>query len=251
MMKPGRVSIVTGAGSGIGLCTARLLADAGDALVLAARSEKALHEAASSLARRPGAPEPLIVPTDMGNQAAVEALIDRAAGHFGRIDVLVNNAAVAEVVPIAATGAALLRSTMEVNVIGPGIAVQRAWRHFEKQRSGCVVNISSIAALDPIPGFFAYAASKAAISMMGRSVAKEGAAIGVRGFSVAPGAVETPMLRSAFDTKAFPPELCLQPEEVARIVLDCIEGKRDADNGRSIFMMREDGRTRVWTVEGL
>jgi NAD(P)-dependent dehydrogenase (short-subunit alcohol dehydrogenase family) len=104
------------------------------------------------------------------------------------------------------------------------------------------VNVSSIATVDPFPGFFAYAASKAALNLMTASAAKEGANVGIRAFAVAPGAVETPMLRASFDAKAVPPEACLEPESVARVIVACATGLRDADSGRVIPVVPEAAR---------
>ena len=87
---------------------------------------------------------------------------------------------------------------------------------------------------DPFAGFFAYAASKSALDSMTRSAAKEGLRIGVKVFGVNLGAVETPMLRSNFSEKVLPHDRTLSPEFVANVISDCLNGTRDADNGRCI-----------------
>ena len=97
-----------------------------------------------------------------------------------------------------------------------------------------MVNVSSMATQDPFPGFFAYAASKAALNLMARSCATEGREHGIRAFAVAPGAVETDMLRAAFGEDVIPREQTLDPDTVARVIVECVTGERDAQNGDTI-----------------
>ncbi len=229
------VAIVTGAASGIGLETARLLARQGWRVALAGRRREPLERAAGSL--RPA--ETLVVEADMSTPETVRRLVEATLQRFARIDALVNNAGVARVLPVERTDLAALREAFETNTIGAGYAIHLCWPVFVRQHRGCVVNVSSWASLDPFPGFFAYAASKAALNLMATSCAQEGAAFGVRAFSVAPGAVETPLLRSSFDTAMVPETACLTPAEVARVIVECLEGRRDAANGRTIFLRRQ------------
>lgn len=231
------VAIITGAGSGIGLATARLLHNAGYALVLASRNTQTLEHAAAELRER-GRAEVLCVATDVSKHAEVKRLIDTTRERFARLDVLINNAGLAKVIPIARNTEADIQAVYATNALGPAYAISLAWPVFELQRSGCVINISTKGTADPFPGFFAYAAAKSALNSMVRSCAKEGGRIGVRAFAVAPGAVETGMLRSMFSDKALPAASCLAPEDVAKVIADCIMGKRDADNGKTIFVRR-------------
>lgn len=244
-MNQSPVAIVTGAGSGIGRATAEALAALGYALVLAGRTEAALETTRAALGT---AAHAIIVPTDMGIESEVHRLIDRAAESFGRVDVLVNNAGTGRHIGIERTTPALARELMQVNALGPALAVLRAWPIFTAQKSGCVVNVSSMATIDPFPGFFAYAASKAPMNLMVDSIAKEGAAIGVRAYSVAPGAVETPLLRANFDEAMIPRSMCLTPGEVARVIVECVRGARPDANGGTIAMFRDAQGVRAWTL---
>lgn len=233
------VAIVTGAGAGIGRATALLLARSGFRVALAGRNEGPLQEVASEIAQRAGAPPCVAIHTDVGDPEQVERLIEETQRGFGRIDVLINNAGRSDHLPIDQTDLRSIRATFDVNAIGPALAIHLVWPTFMRQRTGCVVNVSSYGTDDPFPGLFAYAAAKASVNLMARSCAKEGAEFGVRAFAVAPGAVETALLRSIFDRAMLPPEACMTPEDVARVILDCVQGRRDRDNGRTIFMRRD------------
>lgn len=227
-----KVAVVTGAGSGIGRAAALLLARRGYTLVLAGRTIATLSEAVAEI----GAGAAHAAVCDMADPAQARALVDGAAERFGRVDLLVNNAGFASLAPIDRTDDVLLARAFAVNTIGPGAAISAAWRHFKAQKSGCVVNVSTLGTEDPFPGFFTYAAAKAALDSFTRSCAKEGKAIGVRAFSVAPGAVETGMLRSMFNEKMIPKGVPLTPEAVAGVIAACACGERDGDNGKVIYL---------------
>jgi NAD(P)-dependent dehydrogenase (short-subunit alcohol dehydrogenase family) len=235
------VALITGAGSGIGRAVAVRLAREGFRLVLAGRRMGPLEDTASRL---PPGTESVCVPADVSDPGSGHALVTTALGRFGRLDALINNAAMAPLRPIERTTADLIQQTFFTNAIGPACAIAAAWLVFSRQhaegRTGpighCVVNVSTLGTRDPFPGFFAYASSKAALNLMAQSCAKEGAAIGVRAFAVAPGAVETPMLREIFPPDVLPPEHCLSPETVADEVIACIKGERDAKNGQTIYL---------------
>ncbi|TVS00008.1 MAG: SDR family oxidoreductase [Phycisphaerales bacterium] len=225
------VAIITGGGSGIGLATATRLAGEGWNLVLAGRNAEKLHHAAETLEGRA-----ITVQTHVERPADASRMIDRAIDHFGRLDALVNNAGYAPLVAIDETTPEQIQQCYAVNAMGPAYAIARAWPHFVLRKSGCIVNISTMGTDDPFPGFFAYAASKAPCNVMARSCANEGAEHNIRAFAVAPGAVETEMLRSIFDEKTIPADKTMDPDKVAEVVCDCILGKRDDDNGKTIFM---------------
>ncbi len=225
------VAIVTGAGSGIGRATALALSGAGYRLALFGRREEPLRETESLLESHA-----MVIAGDIAKRRDAQSMVDQAHKHFGRLDVLVNNAGLAPLKPVAEHDADLIKRVFRTNSIGPAIAIARAWPIFVEQRGGCIVNLSSMATADPFPGFFAYAASKAAVNLLAMSCAKEGAEHGIRAFAVAPGAVETGMLRAIADEAMIPREACLAPEAVARVITECVLGSRDAENGATIYM---------------
>ncbi len=225
------VAVVTGAGSGIGRATAIMLAQAGYALVLVARTREHVTQTAALT----GVAERVeVVGGDVGDAWACRHMVARAVERFGRLDVLVNNAGLAPFLPIDKSDPATIEAAFRVNAMGPAWAIHHAWPVFVRQASGCIVNVSSMATIDPFPGLFAYAAAKASVNLMVQSCANEGKTFNIRAFSIAPGAVETPMLRAIVSEADLPASRCLSPEEVAQVIVACIRGERDGDNGKTI-----------------
>ena len=156
-----KVVIVTGASMGIGAATARAFADAGAKVVLAARSADKLAAVAESV---PARAEALVVPTDMTDQAQVQALIDRTYEQFGRIDILINNAGQALIGPVETIDPDNFRQIIEVNVLGPLLTTQAAVPKMRAQGGGLILNVSSLVSKMAIPGIGAYAATKYALN---------------------------------------------------------------------------------------
>ena len=227
------VSIVTGAGSGIGAACARLLAARGHAVVLVGRGLDKLEAVRASME------EPtrhLSMAADVADSGLAHEVVDRTLEAYGRLDALVLNAGVAPKATIDQTTEEVLEQAFFVNAFGPAFMVTRAWPAFRRQRSGRVVFVSTLGTTDPFPGFFAYAASKSAVDSFARSIRAEGKAIGVKAFAVNPGCVETEILRRNFPEKVIPREKALPPEAVAEVIVACACGDRDADNGNAIVV---------------
>jgi len=106
----------------------------------------------------------------------------------------------------------------------------------QKQRGGVLVNISSAASRDPFPGLGVYGAAKAGMNLLGHALAREGDPVGIRVHTIAPGAVETSMLRSIITTEQYSQEKTLDPAEVARAVAACIDGDLRHTSGEVIHL---------------
>jgi len=231
------VAIITGAGSAIGREVALRLAQTKHKLCLVGRTERKLEETVELMAEDVAEPpETLMLPADIADAEQAAGVIEMAVDRFGGADVIVNNAGAAPIVAIDETDEDVLYQTFAVNTFGPAYLIGRAWPHMIKHRRGCVVNVSSAATLDPMPGFFVYGATKAALENFTRSIHVEGAQHGVRAFSVAPGAVETPLLRTVVSEEDLPTSSTLDPAEVAGVIVDCIIGRRDGETGQIIRM---------------
>lgn len=230
------VSVITGAGGGIGRCIALRLAALGHRLGLVGRTHGKLDAVARELRSVHPEVELEVVVADLADPSETSAVVPRIAARFGRIDNLVNGAGIAPSAPIGKTDLALLERCFATNTFGPALLIAAAWPIMSRQRGGCVVNISTIGTSDPFPGFFAYAASKSALDSLTRSIVSEGRRAGIRAFTLNPGSVETPLLRSNFSEKIVPPEKTLPADDVAAVVEDCIEGRRDAESGQTILL---------------
>lgn len=230
-------ALITGASSGIGRETALRLAQLHFSLALVARGGERLERVGEECAAL-GAADVLLRSTDMAVPGDVEAMVDAAVEAFGRVDVLINNAGMAELQPIGSMNFDHLEASFAVNAIGPAVAINRVWPIMVRQGGGRIINVSSIASKDPFPGFFAYAAAKSAVNSFARSIAIEGKAHNIRAFTIAPGAVETPMLRAAFNEDAIPREATMPPGEVAAVIVQCARGQRDGASGEVIWLTR-------------
>jgi NADP-dependent 3-hydroxy acid dehydrogenase YdfG len=156
----GTVCVVTGASSGIGAATARLLADRGASVVLAARRADRLEALAAAL------PDALAVPTDVTQPADLARLVERGLDCYGRIDVLVNNAGQGLHVPLVELDPADFRVVFELNVVAPLMAMQAVLPTMREQALGAIVNVSSATSLRVFPGLGGYAATKSALNML-------------------------------------------------------------------------------------
>lgn len=187
----GKVAIVTGGASAIGLAVAKRLASEGARLVLADFNEDTLKKALT-IVKAAGAPEVWMSVCDVSVEAQVEATVQGALERFGRVDVVVNNAGLMEFKAIEElTGEDWLR-ILNVDLLGAFYFTKQAFLHMKP--GGTIVNVSSIHAIETQPLVAPYAAAKAALLSLTRSSVLEGKSKGIRINAVLPGAIDTPML---------------------------------------------------------
>ncbi len=227
------VALITGGGRGIGRAIALRFARSGARLVVASRSLPELEET-HRLAEALGAKCHVRV-TDVASPDDIAGLVDDAFNHFGRLDILINNAGVAPQAAIEKMDDSLFHMLYTVNMAATFHACRAAWPHLKKQ-GGVIVNISSVAAQDPFPGFAAYGASKAWVNAWTKGLAEEGRPSGIRVFAVAPGAVETRMLRDVFPD--FPKDQSLQPEDVADVVFALTQPECRHATGQVVYVKK-------------
>jgi len=183
----GKVAIVTGAGSGIGKALAHRLAADGASVVIA--DLQRFDQAAAEIAKAAGA-RTLGVQTDVSNEKDVERMAAETVKAFGRIDILVNNAAVFSTLklrPFEEIGVAEWRKVMDVNILGVALCCRACVPHMRKSGGGRIINLASGAPIKGVPLFLHYISSKGAVIAMTRGLARELGKDGITVNSLAPG----------------------------------------------------------------
>jgi NAD(P)-dependent dehydrogenase (short-subunit alcohol dehydrogenase family) len=241
-----RVSIVTGAGRGIGRAISLALGQAGASVVLAARTTSQLVQVEREVEQHGG--KAIAVPADVADPASVQRLVDVTFDHFGRVDVLINNAGSNDGGPDGAVGElwnvnpdAWWRD-VEVNLGGTFLCSRAVLRHMVTEGRGYIVNVVSTAAAIPWPYDSAYACSKAAVIRLTDSLAEEVRHHGVCVFALSPGSVDTALRAGAVDspagrqwlTRVNPNPEWVPAERPAQLVLGLVSGRADNLTGRLI-----------------
>ena len=200
----GKVAIVTGAGRGIGAATALALAEAGADVVLASRTREQLDgvaDSARSFGRRA-----LVVPTDVVENEALEALAQTTIDELGRIDVVVNNAGGTMPRPFLATSPGYLERAFHFNTTSAFVLSKAAVPHMIEQGSGSIVNISSAIGRLRDRGFVAYGTAKAALTHMTRLMAAD-LAPKIRVNAIAVGSIATSALETVLTDESIRDEM--------------------------------------------
>jgi NAD(P)-dependent dehydrogenase (short-subunit alcohol dehydrogenase family) len=189
----GKTALVTGGGSGIGRASALALAAEGALVTVAGRTAETLKETVRLIEATGGSARYVVA--DMTDESQVEKAVEAAVADVGRLDVALNNAGYdGEYQLTTDYSTQMLDHMIALNVRGVFLSMKYELRHMVAQGSGAIVNMSSGAALNGVPGFSGYTATKAAEVAMTKSSALEAAPHGIRINAVCPGLVDTPMI---------------------------------------------------------
>ena len=223
----GKVALVTGAASGMGLATAQAFAETGAAVVLADFKEEAVKAAAQNLVA--GGHKAIAVRCDVSDDAQVAEMVDRTVAEFGRLDAAFNNAGVmARIASTADSTRADWDRVIGINLRGVWSCMKHELRQMERQGSGAIVNNASVGALTGNPGIGSYIASKHGVVGLTRTAALEYIKHGIRVNAVNPGLIDTQVARDVVNgdeqayaemAKHVPIGRAGRPEEIASAVL--------------------------------
>lgn len=225
-----KVIIVTGGGGGIGRSVAQRFAGAGASVVVVGRTHAKVQAVSDEIAEAGG--RGIAMAADVSLEEDVARVIRDTKGTFGRIDVMVNNAAVCPQARLTDMSLAEWNGVITNNLTSVFLFCRGVIPHMLEQGGGAIVNVSSVHALATLDGYSAYAASKAGIAGLTRAIALDYAKQNIRANTVLPGAVQTPMLESSVKSLDTPRDEIMkqwdqsqpigrvgQPEEIAAVVM--------------------------------
>jgi len=235
----GKVVVITGASSGLGEATARLLSAQSASVVLGARRIDRLRVLADELSRRGG--KALAVPTDVIQCDQVKRLVDAAVQTYGRIDVMINNAGLMPQALLERLKIDEWNRMIDVNIKGVLYGIAAALPHMKQQKAGHFINVSSVAGHRVGPGFAVYAATKYAVRALSEGLRQEVKPYNIRTTVISPGAVATELPNTVTDPQAaerirkFYAEVAIPAESFARAVAFAMSQPEEVDVNEILF----------------
>ncbi|MBO0593503.1 SDR family oxidoreductase [Cellulophaga sp. E16_2] len=227
----GKVVVITGGSSGLGEATARYLAEKGAKIVLGARRLNKLEVIADEIRKNGGAIE--VLKTDVTKANDVKALVKKAIDSFGKIDVMINNAGIMPLAPLAALKVDEWDSMIDVNIKGVLYGIAAALPEFQKQKSGHFINLASVAGLNVSPGGAVYSGTKFAVRAISEGLRKE---VGkdIRTTILTPGLIDSELQLGSSDeaTSQFVQQVykdAIPAISIAKAVAYAIEQPDDVD----------------------
>jgi NADP-dependent 3-hydroxy acid dehydrogenase YdfG len=233
----GKVVVITGASSGLGEATARHLAGEGAKLVLGARRLDRLQ----ALTRELNLGTDAAVATDVTDRAQVKRLVDAAVAIHGRIDVIINNAGLMPHSPLERGKVDDWDRMIDVNLKGVLYGIAAALPHMTRQKSGHIINVSSVAGHKVRPGSAVYAATKAAVRMLSEGLRQEVKPYNIRTTIISPGAVQSELPQSITEADVakgiqdFYQAYAIPADSFARMVAFAISQPEDVDVNEILF----------------
>jgi NADP-dependent 3-hydroxy acid dehydrogenase YdfG len=235
----GKVVVITGASSGLGEATARYLAERGAIVVLGARRADRLQALADEIVGGGGQAMSLV--TDVTDAAQVQALVDTAVAHYGRVDVLLNNAGVMPHSPLERLKIDDWDRTIDINLKGVLYGIAAALPHMQRQKAGHIINVSSVAGHKVGKNNAVYAATKTAVRVISEGLRQEVKPWNLRTTIISPGAVATELPNSITEADvakgigAFYDEYAISAGSFARAVAFAISQPEDVDINEILF----------------
>jgi len=235
----GKIVVITGASSGLGEATARHLAERGAIVVLGARRADRLQALHDDITRLGG--KAFWRVTDVTDPAQVQALVDAAVETYGRVDVILNNAGVMPHSPLERRKIADWARTVDVNIMGVLHGIAAALPPMQRQKSGHVINVSSVAGHRVGPGSAVYAATKTAVRVISEGLRQEVKPWNLRTTIISPGAIATELPNSITEADVaqgigrFYEQYAIPAESFARAVAFAISQPDDVDINEILF----------------
>lgn len=235
----GKVVVITGASSGLGEATARMLAAEGAIVILGARRTERIESLANEIIKKGG--KALAIPTNVTDAAHVKRLVDSAVKAYGRVDAIINNAGLMPHSPLERLKIDDWDNMIDVNIKGVLYGIAAVLPHMTKQKGGHIINVSSVAGHKVNPGGAVYSATKQAVLAISEGLRQEVKPYNIRTIVISPGAVATELPNSATEPdvaegiKKFYEQVAISPDSFARCVVFAMRQPDDMDVNEILF----------------